>query len=155
MFAMPFFIKFLLKNRPNIRTKNGVGHFLYKSKSPIFSPVFASKYSIPNRNIVQTVNLDNKATVTVTVQKIGKIVYVTADVSLPDTYNTDGPFWLCTLPYNPESAHCFFTGFRGNSNILGNPCRGHITPSGVVQVWCPVGSSGGLRFSVTFFTNNS
>ena len=48
---MPFFIKFLLKNRPNIRTKNGVGHFLYKSKSPIFSPVFASKYSIPNRNL--------------------------------------------------------------------------------------------------------
>ena len=106
-----------------------------------------------NTNNIQTVSLENGATGTLTVQKIGKIVYVTGDINLPSTYNTDGPFWLANLPYSPADAVCFFSGFRGVSTVLGSSCRGHITASGVVQVFCPVGSSGGLRFSTMFFTN--
>lgn len=48
---MPFFTYKNQKNDLNIRTKNGVGHFLCPPKSPISPHIFGLKYSIPNGNL--------------------------------------------------------------------------------------------------------
>lgn len=105
-----------------------------------------------NTNNITTVPLENSATGQLYVQKIGKIVYVSGDIALPDSYVTDASFRLGVLPYKPVRGFCFFTGFRGYSAVTGTPCRGHITLDGVIQVFCPPGSSGSVKFSAVFFT---
>ena len=104
-----------------------------------------------NTNNITAIALENSATGALTMQKIGKKVYLTGDIDFPDSYTTDASFRIATLPYRPTNAYCFFTGFRGYSSVTGTPCRGHVTTEGVVQVFCPAGSSGSLRFSKVFF----
>ena len=109
-------------------------------------------YDNLNTNNVQEVELENDATGHLFVQKIGKKNNVTGDISLPDSYQTDASFRIGVLPYKPVRGFCFFTGFRGYSSVTGTPCRGHITLDGILQVFCPKGSAGSVKFSTVFFT---
>lgn len=84
--------------------------------------------------------------------KAGQL-HMSGDINFPDKYNTDAAFLILIVPekYRPRMGFRFFEGHRGVSDMTGVSCRGSINnTNGYVQAYCPAGSSGAFRFSVSY-----
>lgn len=113
--------------------------------------IFDTSVTELNTNNVSNISLLNGATGNLYLQKVGKLIYITGDIVLPDSYNTDASFLLAQIPYKPASLNCFFDAHRGYSSVTGSSCRGTISTDGNIYLYCPAGSIGNVRFSTVFF----
>lgn len=102
-------------------------------------------------NIGSAFEFQNDASGTLNAHKFGHIVILTFDVNTPGSYTEDTPFiFLKSTTYKAKSI-TFFNAMRGNSGVTGTPCRGYIDTYGDIRIYCPAGSSGGIRGSFAYF----
>lgn len=104
------------------------------------------------KDITSSFELQNNATGRFEVKKQENIVFVIFDIALPASYTTDASFLFAKTnsTYRPAT-YAFFNAMRGVSTMTGQACRGVMDNSGAIYLFCPVGTSGSVRGSFTYF----
>jgi len=94
--------------------------------------------------------LANAATGSIVAYKMGSVVFLSGDITLPSTYTTDSAFLFATTTTLRPKKNEFISAMRGTSGATGTACRVQIGSNGYLQAYCPAGSSWSMRFSAVY-----
>jgi len=94
--------------------------------------------------------LANSSTGSIVAYKMGSLVFLSGDITLPSTYTTDSTFLFATTTTLRPKKNEFISAMRGTSGVTGTACRVQIGSNGYLQAYCPAGSSWSMRFSAVY-----